>query len=167
METNLGLGTACDKYEALLEDYLQAELSGAEQQTVTDHLKRCDRCLSALEQAKVSVRLLQLGEPAADPGPGFSRNVMARIHAAQAEKTVERGSFWPRFILLGWRFAATATLALGILVTYDVGWARHAASSAVTARAGVSDIFAPDPAAAPASRDEVLMMVAESSHGQN
>jgi predicted anti-sigma-YlaC factor YlaD len=165
METKMGLGAVCSKYEALLEDYLQSELSGAEQQSVAEHLGKCDGCRSALEEAKASVRLLQLGEPVADPGPVFSRNVMARIRAAQDEKVADHGSFWPRFILLGWRFAATATLALGLLVTYDVGWAHHSQPGVSANR--LNDIFAPDPASAPASRDEVLMMVAETNHGQN
>jgi anti-sigma-K factor RskA len=158
---------ACSKYELLLEDYLNGELSGADVKIAAEHLRDCSNCQESVERAEASVRLLRAAGPAADPGPGFSRIVMARIRTAQDERTAERG-FWQPFVSMAWRFAATATLALGVLVTYDAGWGRHPQPDVTSARLiGMTDIFGPSPANPPANRDEVLMMVADTNHGKN
>lgn len=159
---------ACTRYEALLEDYLGGELSAAEAKTAEEHWRNCAACRDALEQASKSARLLRLAGPSDGPGPAFARTVMARIRAAERDAAVpDRTGFWQPLVRLGWRFAATATVLLAVLVTYDAGWGRHAQRNPRNARLiGVSDIFAPDPANPPASRDEVLMMEAETNHGK-
>ena len=91
---------------------------------------------------------------------------MVRIRAAEQDGIADRASFWQPFVRVGWRFAATATLALGVLVTYDAGWGRHTQRNLQNAGPAMSDIFAPDPANPPASRDEVLMMEAETNHAE-
>lgn len=157
---------ACTRYEAQLEDYLNGALEGSDANSATEHWKNCAGCRQALEDASSSVRLLRRAEPSADPGPGFSRSVMARIRAAEGERTGERTVFWQPFVSLAWRFAATATLALGVMVTYNAGWGHRLQSSVGVRRPmQAADIFAPDPANQPANGDEVLMMVAESGHG--
>ena len=158
---------ACTQYEALLEDYLGGELSAAEAKTTEQHWQNCASCRNALEQAAASVRMLRVAGPSNGPGPAFARTVMARIRAAEQDGSAERAGFWQPLVL-GWRFAATATIVLAVLVTYDAGWGRHAQrNTREHARlSGVSDLFAPDPAKAPANRDEVLMMVAETSHAK-
>jgi hypothetical protein len=162
---------ACTKYEALLEDYLSGALEGAAAKCAAGHWKSCNGCRQALEDAAASVRVLRLASPSADPGPGFSRIVMARIREAQREgtgtRTIERTIFGQPFVSLAWRFAATATLALGIMVTYDAGWSHR--TQPVVARVRptqATDLFAPDPGNPPANGDEVLMMVAENGHGK-
>jgi hypothetical protein len=93
---------------------------------------------------------------------------MARIRAAESDlaQSSDRAGFWQPLVKLGWRFAATATLVLGVLVTYDAGWGHHGQRAAANPRLmGGNDIFAPDPANPPANRDEVLMMVADTNHG--
>jgi len=169
MPTDTGFEmTACTKYEALLEDYLEGALDTAESMAVEKHWRDCSSCRVALDQASASVRLLHLAGPSAGPGPAFARTVMARIRAAESDlaRSSERASFWQPLVKLGWRFAATATVVLGVLVTYDAGWGhRVQRESAGTRLMGGNDIFAPDPANAPASRDEVLMMVADTNHG--
>jgi anti-sigma factor RsiW len=170
MATDTGFETtACRKYEALLEDYLEGTLGAAESMAVEKHWRNCNSCRVALDQGSASVRVLRLAGPSAGPGPAFARTVMARIRAAESDlaRSSERASFWQPLVKLGWRFAATATVVLGVLVTYDAGWGHHAAqrNSASTRLMGGNDIFAPDPANPPASRDEVLMMVADTNHG--
>jgi len=160
--------TACTKYEAVLEDYLEGALGAVESRAAEAHWRDCAGCRAALNQASASVRLLRFAGPAAGPGPAFARTVMARIRAAEAElaQTSERFGFWQPLVRFGWRFAATATVLLGVLVTYDAGWGRHSQRHpAGTAITGASDIFAPDPGNPPANRDEVLMMVADTNHG--
>jgi anti-sigma factor RsiW len=165
-ETEFGY-TACAKYEALLEDYLDGALELTDAKTAEQHWQDCANCRGALEQAASSVRLLRLAGPSVGPGPAFARTLMTRIRAAEQERSSERAGFWQPLVSLGWRFAATATLVLGALVSYDAGWGRHAQRNLATARLiGTSDIFAPDPANPPADRDEVLIMVAETNHGK-
>jgi len=159
--------TACAKYESLLEDYLNGELSVADAKSAAEHWKSCAGCREALERASASVRLLRFAGPSAEPTPAFARTVMARIRMAQ-EQSAERTSFWQPFVSVGWRFAATATLALGALLSYNAGWGRHSQPSIGTARPNiVRDIFSPEPAGAPAGADEELLMVAETTHGRN
>jgi anti-sigma-K factor RskA len=158
---------ACAKYEALLEDHLVGVLSPADARRVEAHCRNCAACRSALEQASASVRLLGLAGSSDGPSPAFTSMVMARIREVERDRAVERASFWQPLVSLGWRFAATATLALGVLIAYDAGWARHVQRSVATTRLiGVSDLFIPDPAKPPADRDEVLMMVAENNHAK-
>ncbi len=166
MATDTGfVHNACAQYEIRLEDYLDGALSAAEAQSVEQHWRDCVGCRAALERAFASGRLLRVVGPSEGPGPAFARTVMARIQAEQ-EALGDRSGFWLPLVTLGWRVAATATVVLGVLVTYDAGWGRHAQPDRNTARLiRVSDIFAPDPANAPASRDEVLMMEAETNHG--
>jgi anti-sigma factor RsiW len=158
---------ACPEYEVLLEDYLDGELAGAEAQRAAAHVKSCAACAEAWDGAVAGAALLRTAAGAGDPGPGFSRLVMARIHAAEEEGSAERGRFWQPFVSLGWRFALTATLALGLLVTYDAGWGKRPQPNTVAARPIVRDLFTPDPVSTPANGDETLMMVAETNHGNH
>lgn len=168
MSENIEYGSGdCTRYEALLEDQLNGELSAADAKAVEEHLQRCVSCRNAMELASMSTRLLRLAEPTVEPGPGFARDVMARIRAAESEQASERASFWQPLVSLGWRFAATAALVLVGLVTYDARWGHQAQPEVASERlSGMNDLFAPDPGAPPANRDEVLMMVAETSHGK-
>jgi anti-sigma-K factor RskA len=169
MSTDAGFETtACTKYEAILEDYLNGALDSVESRAAEAHWRDCAGCRAALDQASASVRLLRFAGSSAGPGPAFARTVMARIRAAESDldRASEPASFWQPLVKFGWRFAATATVLLGVLVTYDAGWGHHSQRNRANARLmGGNDIFAPDPANAPASRDEVLMMVADTNHG--
>jgi len=158
---------ACPEYELLLEDYLNRELTGAEAQRAAAHVESCAACAEAWKSAAMGAALLRAAAGADDPGPPFSRVVMARIRAAEEERSAERGSFWQTFVSFGWRFAVTATLALGLLVTYDAGWGRRSQPNATTVRPIVRDLFTPDPVNMPANGDEALIMVAESNHGNH
>lgn len=159
--------SACGEYEALLEDSISGEIGGADAVQLSDHLKACAGCRAAREEAAMSPRLLRLMEATADPGPGFARNVMARIRTDR-DVRAERG-FWQPLVSMGWRFAATATLALAVLVAYDTRShvQKPAQETASLDASRIPDIFTPDPARIPSSRDEVLMMVAENEHGKH
>jgi len=151
----------------LLEDYLSGGLGGLDAKDIAEHLERCAGCRTALEKATASVRLLRVRGATTDLGPGFARMVMARIRAEQQESAGAIG-IWQLFVSLGWRFAATATLVLAVLLAYDVTLRKPIQPNVAPGRlAEVHDIFAPDPAGVPASRDEVLMMVAETNHGNH
>jgi predicted anti-sigma-YlaC factor YlaD len=161
--------SACPEYEALLEDSVSGEIGGADALRLSEHLKTCAGCREARDLVAITPRLLHLAEATADPGPGFSRDVMARIRSDR-DVRAERG-FWQPLVSLGWRFAATATLALAVLVAYDTTShveqrAQHQ-TPALEASSRIPDMFSPDPARVPSSRDEVLIMVAEDEHGKH
>lgn len=164
--TDTNTRTACLQYEALLEDYLEGVLDEAGAETARRHLRDCAGCNEAFERASGSMRLLRTTEPTAAPDAAFARNVMARIGLAEQERTAERAGFWPPIVALGWRFAATATLAVGVMVSCDIGFSHYARLNVPSARSIEGNLFAPEPARAPANGDEVLMMLAETSHGK-
>jgi len=168
MPKDMGLGNAaCGQYEALLEDYLNGELSAADAKVAAEHWQSCAGCSAALQHAAASLRLLRAAKSSADPGPGFARMVMARIRAAEIDQAARRSSFWQPFVSFGWRFAATATLALAVFVSYNAGWGHRLQPNVATARpTETTDLFAPEPARVPANGDEVLMMVADNSHAK-
>ena len=167
MQTDAGLNTqACPKYEVLLEDYLHGELEGADARNVAAHLAGCAGCRLALADAAAGTRLLGAASPVPGPGTAFSRTAMARIYAAEQERTAERAVFWQPFVSFGWRLAAAAALALLVLVTYGASSGRRLQPNVLALRpTAVNDLFSPDPARSPATSDEVLMMLAENDHG--
>ena len=159
---------ACPKYEALLEDYLEGALAGAEAKSVAEHLGGCAGCSAAFAEAAASARLLRAASSAVGPSAEFTRAVMARTRAAEEERTAERASFWQPFVSFGWRLAATAALAVVVLATYMAGWGRRVQPNVAALRpTSVNDLFSPDPARSPATSDEVLMMLAEDDHGKH
>jgi predicted anti-sigma-YlaC factor YlaD len=167
MEARFDQG-ACSEFEALLEDHLTGDLSGADAKRLAEHLENCAACSDALEYVAPSVQLLRAVPPSADPGPGFSRVVMGRIRA-EMSKRGEQKSIWLPFVSLAWRFAATAALALAVLVTFDavqhMKYDRRSNLAYVPATES-RDLF-PDPTSPPANRDEALMMVADTNHGKH
>ena len=159
--------SACVKYEPMLEDYIEGELDEAEAKAAAQHLQDCVGCSAAFDQVAGSVRLLRLAERSAAPGPSFANSVMARIRSIERQRTAERALFWQPFIAWGWRFAATATVALAALITYNARWIRSAQPNVAVARSVDDvDMFAPEPARPPANRYEVLVMVAETNHAK-
>ena len=159
---------ACLKYEMLLEDFLEGQLNAADLKGIRAHLAACAGCRDALETAQESVSLLRLAEPVQIPGPQFSRMVMARVRADEAAQTEERASFWRPFAVLAWRFAATATVAVILLLTYDVIGNSNGQSGLTSInQAEPPAIFTPEPVVSPATRDETLLMVAETSYGSD
>lgn len=162
--------TACPQYEALLEDYLNAGLSSTDGKRAEQHLEGCRSCRAALESARTSERLFRAAAPERlVPEAGFPRVVMARIRAVESELNADSAGFWQSLVTLGWRFAATAALALAVLVAYDAGHARRPQPGQMAVRPipTTDFFFASDPAQPPANRDETLMMVAETNHGNN
>jgi hypothetical protein len=155
---------ACTQYEAMLEDHLQGVLRGPEAAMLAGHLQSCVGCRAALEDAAASTRLLAIAEPSPDPGAGFSRIVMARIR--QELQTGEGKSIWRPIVSVAWRFAASAAFALVLLVSFDLG--RHSqwvADQPIVAENRMPEIV-PEQPSRPANRDEVIIMMADTSHGK-
>jgi len=157
--------TACSEFEALLEDHLAGELGGPEAAKLSEHLKTCSGCRRALNLAAASRRLLAVTEPTPDPGPGFARVVMARIHAEQERASSEK-SIWLPFVSVAWRFAAAASLAVIALVTYTTTLRPVSKESVAQLRTTQSRDLVSDAGGPPDSRDEILLMMAETNHGK-
>ncbi|HVB58583.1 MAG TPA: zf-HC2 domain-containing protein [Candidatus Acidoferrales bacterium] len=161
---------ACRKYEAMLEDYLGGDLDAASAKTVAEHVEECAGCRHALNDASASVRLLHAAAPVlvSAPSPGFARQVMARIRMDAERRAAEGVAFWQPFVSMAWKVAATAMVVLMILLTYATRGNNSAQQQvASVSQAGLTDVFSPDPTRAPANQDEVLIMVADSNHGNN
>jgi len=162
---------ACERYEALLEDYLSGELDGAERARAERHVAACSGCGSALSEATSGNRIFEFvgrfsdGPPAL--GPDFARVVMARVRAEDA-KAQDGFSFWQPFVSMAWKFAATAAFGLALLLTYTVAGAnRPETEVASVSQLDTQDLFSPDPTTPPTDRDEVLMMVTGSDYGKH
>ena len=157
---------ACLALEPFLEDRGSGFLSGKNALAVERHLAECGSCRASVQNAAEASRLLKdLVDRSAwqvAPAPGFARVAMARIRVAGAAQAAERESFWQSFVFFGWRFATTAVLAVALLAAYDARWGRNLQPGVADARLMlVRDIVNSDnTGAAPASRDDVLVMVA-------
>lgn len=155
---------ACQEREAALEDHLNGDLGGPDAAALSEHLKSCSGCRAALDEAVLSARLLRVAEPAADPGPGFSRLVMARIRAGL--KLHEGKSVWQSFVSVAWRFAATAAFALVLLVSFDVSHHNRFQQDQSLLATNTLPELVPDHSSVPANADDVLLMMAETNHGK-
>jgi len=156
--------SACTQHEAALEDHLQGALHGPEAAMLAEHLRSCAGCRAALADATASARLLAVAEPAPDPGAGFSRIVMA--HIRQELRTGEGKSIWRPIVSVAWRVAASAAFALVLLVSFDLGrYSQFVSDQSMMADNRVPEI-APDQPSLPANRDDVILMMADTSHGK-
>ncbi|MFZ0736666.1 MAG: zf-HC2 domain-containing protein [Candidatus Acidiferrales bacterium] len=159
-------GKTCSEFEAFLEDYISSELSAPSRKAVEAHLQNCPACASAVEEAAMSSRLLRLvHEPVEDPGPFFTRRVIAAVRSEQECPTVE-GGIWKPLEILSLRAAWTAAAALALLLTYGaVSGISTGQPVAQVQQRDPAGLF-PDPLSPMASQDDVLMPIAEVSHGK-
>lgn len=98
--TNQSSNSACLKYEVVLEDYLEGQLSASDSKDLGAHLAACTGCRDALALAEDSVRLLRVAEPVPSPGPQFARVVMARIRMDESARAEESVGFWRPLVSL-------------------------------------------------------------------
>jgi anti-sigma-K factor RskA len=166
MSTRIDGTRACLAVEPLLEDHVGGFLNARDALAVERHLAECASCRTSTQKAMEGSRLLKdladLSAWQVAPAPGFARVTMARIRVSGAEQAAERDSFWQSFVFFGWRFATTAVLAVALLAVYDARWGRNLQPGVGDVRPMlVRDIVTSDSSgAAPASRDDVLVMVA-------
>jgi hypothetical protein len=158
--------TACTDYEILLEDSVAGDLQGAEALALAAHVRTCTNCRVALDEARVTSRLLRMMEPTPDPGAAFTHMIMTHIRTeGQAGAPREEKSLWNLMGAFARPFALTATLALGLMLAFSAYWAPQPNKT----DAVVTDAheLISDPSAAPATADETLMMVAENENGKH
>lgn len=157
---------ACPEYELLLEDHLSGKLSAEQARSLAVHVSSCAGCRATFEEASAGARLLHVALPTPDPGPQFAHLVMARIRTEREH--AEQSSFWQPLISLAWKFAVTAAVAFLLLFAYDMRANQQAPDlSAASIRAtNNGDLFSAgltESAPLPSNRDEVLVMVSETS----
>ena len=156
----------CEKFEAALEDYANGELPLRDAQRLTAHLEMCPECRAALEDARLSGRLVTVFSEAVDPGPGFTRRAMAQIDAAERWVREQR-SFWRPIEAWSWRLAFSAALAIALLFAYDLRTASNAPASATqTVSAQQNDVFVVPVSSSSSSGDKVLMAIEQKHHDQ-
>lgn len=158
----------CQKLEPFLDDYLRGELPRATAEPLAAHLAACGDCREALEDLRISARLLGGAfEQGTDPGPGFARLVMARINTAENWLQGQR-AFWRPFEAVAWRLAFSAALALAFLFAYGLrgGAPSPATSSPVLVPQADAFVQSTSFSPAPSNSDEVLMAIAERRHAQ-
>jgi anti-sigma factor RsiW len=154
---------SCGEWEALLEDFLEGTLSRHAADQVSAHLGRCAVCREALDEARASVHLLRGGcEPTQDPGPIFARRVMALIRTEETQGS----RFLKPLESLAWRLALSASLVVALLIGYGLRPRIGAQTVITSARQARAEEIFPDPDQQPASRDEVLLEIAQTSHGK-
>ncbi len=159
-------GKACTEFEAQLEDFVSDELSSAQRERVVAHLRGCSACSEAVDVARVTRQLLQHSSDAvADPGPFFTRRVMASIRSEEGPAAGGSG-FWKFLELLSLRAAWSAAAALVLLLTYG-------AVSGIPVRPPVAEVRSteyvglfPDPGNQIVNPDDVLTYVGDASHGK-
>jgi anti-sigma factor RsiW len=154
---------ACGEWEGLLEDFLDGALSRHAADQVSAHLARCASCQEAMDAARASARLLRAGcGPVEDPGPVFARRVMALIREEEA-----KGSrFLAPLESLAWRLALSASLVVALLIGYGLRPRAGSQVAVTSARQARTEEIFPDPDQQPASRDEVLLEIAQTNHGK-
>ncbi len=158
---------ACREYETRLgdlEDYLSGRLETKAAEAVAGHLAGCAACREAVEAAEVSRRLVRAARPpVGEPGPTFAVRVRAAIRTEEA-RWLARGEFWRPLEVLAWRLSWSAALVLALLVAYLFSGDLRRATPPVSRQPEIREIF-PEPTQ-PASRDEVLLTLAEKPNGK-
>lgn len=158
---------ACPKYVAILEDYLEGELSGRAALDVKSHLLACPACQEALELARTGAHLLRIGpEPAGEPGPAFARRVMAGIRAEEQQRSAPEDRLWRPLEALAWRMTLSAALALTVLVVYGLKMRPSPPAFTTTSQLRAASLL--ESVQQPSTGDDVLLSLAESqnAHGR-
>lgn len=159
------LGKTCSEFEAQLEDFVSNELSSPQTERIIAHLRECSACSDAVALAKASRQLFQYSsEPVADPGPFFTRRVMASIRAE--EDRAAGSAFWKPLEVLSLRAAWTAAAALVLLITYGAVSGIPVRPPLAEVRSADSVGLFPDPGSQSINPDDVLTYVGEANHGK-
>jgi len=157
---------ACPEFEAVLEDYISDDLSGAERESVAVHLQSCAACSAAAEAVLQGREILQFaGEAAADPGPFFTRRVMSRISALDPRPAME-ASFWKPLEIFARRAVWASAGAVALLVMYVNLSGAPAQPQVAQVRPNEQTGLFSDSSTVPANRDEAFLTITDVRHGE-
>jgi hypothetical protein len=157
---------ACPEFEAVLEDYISDDLSGAERERVAIHLRACAACSAASEVAVQGREILRFaGEAAPDPGPFFTRRVMSRIRALDPRPALE-ASFWKPLEIFARRAVWASAGAVALLVMYVNLSGAPVQPQVAQVRSNEPTGLFSDPTNVPSSRDETFLTITDVRHGE-
>jgi anti-sigma factor RsiW len=157
---------ACPEFEAVLEDYISDDLSGAEREGVAAHLQSCASCSSAAEAVLQGREILRFaGEAAPDPGPFFTRRVMSRISALDP-RPVPETSFWKPLETFAMRAVWASAGAVALLVMYVNLSGAPAQQQVAQVRSNDQTGLFTESSPVPANRDETFLTITDVRHGE-
>src|SRR5579862_2092289 len=165
-------GTACEKYEARLEEAVERAAERGEilalSADLAMHVSGCEHCGQSLDAASLSNALLRWGlEPTAAPGPWFAARVLSAIRAEEDRRTSQRQFFWLPLEHLSARMAiAAATVVMGLTI-YVYAYVVPQSKVGTTAQTETYELV-PQPQIdpQPQSKDEVLMSILERNNAR-
>jgi len=110
----------CKDVENNLPLYEDDVLSGAEKQTIEQHLKSCSKCAKALAQLQKAGRLVE-GLAEVEPPPRFKQTIMSRVREEAAKKSLAQKWFYPLRIKIPVQIMATIVIAVFAVYIYRSG----------------------------------------------
>lgn len=157
-------GMGCQEYGGRLEGSLQGGVfDAAADPGLSAHLDDCAECRDAVEMAVLASQLVREAQPPVHVSEAFVTRLMAAI---RDQDMPARGAaaLWRPLELLASRLALVAAV---VLLGLSVYLAEFAPARALPPVATAPEIGAglPEPPAAPANDDEILMAIAEMNDG--
>jgi hypothetical protein len=92
------------------------EVPAAGRRRVSDHLRACETCAAAYAELR-AVLVLADQAPVEEPGPGFEREMWARVQGQLA-----RGPWWRRTGRVPLSWAAAGAVAAALVAAFLAGW---------------------------------------------
>jgi anti-sigma factor RsiW len=162
--------SGCREYEAFLEDFSSGTAGETMHKRIEQHLRECPDCAYQVEAAVSIGRILRFAnEPVGDPGPFFTRRVMAAVRSENDRESASVTSFWKPLEILSFRAAWTAAAALAVLLTYGAVSQRNSQSlqsPVAQVRSADSFVLFPDPGGPQSLQDDALMPIVDANNGK-
>jgi predicted anti-sigma-YlaC factor YlaD len=148
----------CPEYQASLEDAVRQGAARVEPNSALEkHLADCADCRQALSEAVVASKLMRHAAPVNTQSPAFVTRVMATVR--EATQSAPSG-IWRPLELLASRVAVAAAVVLLLLSVYLREFAPARGTMAINTNTEIGADM-PEPPAAPATADEVLISLAD------
>jgi len=140
----------CERFRALLDSYLDGEISRAEESTARAHAHGCAACAREVERA-IAARSLLRSVAAIGLSSGFRATVGARVRAEQGRR--ERRGRWLRVLVPALAPVAAAAIAFAL-------WNPTSKLPGSPSTTGVATSAAPDAAAGHPTPEEPSVAIA-------
>lgn len=166
MPENMGQDR-CGEFATRLESVVEAQAgaaSGMLEPELAAHLKSCESCQAAYEDAELARTLLRWGMSPAEPRYGFVTRVMAEIRAEQLRRESSGSIFWRPVELLAGRFAMAA--AVIVLVMSMLVYESEQPASRPATTTEITELVQQPDTSQPQSPDDVLVSLAERSNAR-
>lgn len=135
----------CEEFAALLDPYIDGELSPEDAARVREHLAGCERC-RAYVRAALAIRDAFPSPEDTELPEGFTENIMAAVRADGSRRTGRRPNRWARRLAPLAACCAVIVLAASLLPRLGGNTAEMAADQAVEETAAAGEAIEADPA---------------------